>query len=64
MAFEGWSKGIQEGRQRENGMTLTEIIAEMKSAGRQPDIVVSAHEKTLDAIVALAQRLDKLEKRK
>lgn len=43
-------------------MTLTEIIAEMEIDARQPSLVIAAHKKTLEALVALAERLDKLER--
>ena len=43
-------------------MNLTEIIAEMEKEGRVPVIVIDAHKKSLEALVALAERLDKLER--
>lgn len=43
-------------------MTLTDIIAEMEKDGRVPVSILDAHKKTLEALVALAERLDKLER--
>lgn len=43
-------------------MNLTEIIAEMEKEGRIPVLAIDAHRKTLQALVTLADRLDKLEK--
>jgi len=43
-------------------MDLTEIVAEMEKEGRLPALSISAHKKTLQALVALAKRLDRLEK--
>ena len=42
-------------------MDLTAIVAEIKAEARQPAIIISAHEKTLDALVALANRVVALE---
>lgn len=42
-------------------MNLTDIIAEMEQEGRTPKTVLEAHKKTLEALVALAKRLDALE---
>lgn len=43
-------------------MTLTDIIAEMAKNGRVPVSILDAHRKTLEALVALAERLEKLER--
>lgn len=42
-------------------MDLTEIIVEMEKEGRVPRISIEAHRKTLEALVALAKRLDAVE---
>jgi hypothetical protein len=44
-------------------MTLTEIIAEMEKAGRVPKPLLEAHQKTLEALVALAERIEALERK-
>lgn len=41
--------------------TLTELVAEMEREGRMPSLSIEAHKKTLEALVALATRLDRLE---
>lgn len=41
--------------------SLTEIVDEMKKEGRQPRILIDAHETTLAALVALAKRVEALE---
>lgn len=43
-------------------MTLTDIIAEMEKEGRIPVLLIDANKKTLEALVALAERLEKLER--
>lgn len=43
-------------------MTLTEIIEELEKEGRCPVLLLDAHKKSLEALVALAERLDKLER--
>jgi RNase H-fold protein (predicted Holliday junction resolvase) len=52
-----------ESRTKVMGMaSLTDLIAEIEKEGRCPVLLIDAHKKTLEALVALAERLDKLER--
>lgn len=44
-------------------MTLTDIIADMEKEGRVPKPLLDAHKQTLAALVALAERIEALEKK-
>jgi len=43
-------------------MDLTRIVEEMEAEGRIPRLAIDAHRRTLEALVALAERIAALEK--
>lgn len=42
-------------------MDLTEIVAELQQEARAPKLVIEAHKKTLEALVALTKRIEAIE---
>ena len=44
-------------------MELSQIVAEIEKEARLPALAIAAHKKTLEALVELARRVERVEKK-